>query len=136
MKTRIDFVSNSSNCSFFVGLHTIEDVKVFVEKILPILKKKNTFMKLFSSFAAAKARADIGAFDGNVENIRPGKCMLCICSDDNDENAHDIYKDIESLFISGSHKFKLYADEFAHTTVDDPLPEDNLIDRFFNENWD
>ena len=123
MKVRYDFVSNSSSCSFFVGLHTQKDIDEF-KKLVGILKEKNVDMQLFFNLAEAHDRWHGEMFDGSAEAIaelEPGNYILIDTGEDHYPGYEYRYWDIKNRFVEG-YKFKLYDDKEAHMSVDDDLP--------------
>lgn len=125
MKTRLDFVSNSSSCSFFVSLGDETDIKEFRRRIGD-LKKQNVRMQVFQDLAEANDRWYGTPFDGSEQMANalvPGCFMLCDSGEDHDDFYERRYRLMEELFTEGGYKFKLYADPEAHTTVADDLPK-------------
>lgn len=141
MKTREDFVSNSSSCSFFVGLHTQDDVDAF-KKLASLISSRNFIsMEIFDSLSDARDRwygTPFSTSEDQLSNLRPGNYILCDSGEDHDTLFEERYHDMESLFVDGKHQFKLYADKEAHMTAYDDLPKDNChdYDEFFKRNWD
>lgn len=128
MKIRTDFVSNSSSCSFFVGLHTQADIDEF-KKLVGILKKKNVYMQVFYNLAEAHDRWDGQDFDGSDEAIASlelGNYILIDTGEDHYDGYEYRYWDIKDRFTD-KYPFKLYRDKEAHMSVDDELPKE---DRF------
>lgn len=124
MKVRHDFVSNSSSCSFFVGLHTQQDIDEF-KKLVGILKEKNVDMQLFYSLGYAHDRWYGKNFDGSDEAIarlEPGNYILIDTGEDHWSGYEYRYLDIKDRFVKG-YKFKLYNDNEAHMSVDEELPK-------------
>ena len=127
MKIRSDFVSNSSSCSFFVGLHTQEDIDEF-KKLVSMLNKKHVYMQLFYNLAEANDRWDGKEFDGSdeaVASLEPGNYILIDTGDDHYDGYEYRYWDIKDRFIEG-YKFKLYNDREAHMSVEDELPKEEI----------
>ena len=125
MKTRSDFVSNSSSCSFFVSLGTARDVEEFKHRIAA-LKKQNVYMQVFWNLAEANDRWYGMEFDGGEQMANalvPGCFVLCDSGEDHDMCFETRYRLMEELFTEGGYKFQLYADKEAHLTVMDDLPE-------------
>lgn len=125
MKTRSDFVSNSSSCSFFVSLETETDIKEFRRRIGD-LKRQNVYMQVFWDLVEANDRWYGTPFDGNEQMsnmLVPGCFILCDSGEDHDNCYERRYRLMEELFTEGDYKFKLYADSEAHMTVMDDLPE-------------
>ena len=137
MKIRTDFVSNSSSCSFFVGLHTQADIDEF-KKFVDMLKKKNVYMQLFYNLAEAKDRWYGHDFDGSdeaVASLEPGNYILIDTGDDHYDGYEYRFWDIEDR-LTESYPFKLYRDKEAHMSVSNELPKEDKFDQFFKENWD
>ena len=125
MKTRSDFVSNSSSCSFFVSLGTETDIKEFGLRIGD-LKKQNVYMQVFQNLAEANDRWYGMSFDGSEQMsnaLVPGCFILCDSGEDHDNCYESRYRRMEELFTGGDYKFRLYADPEAHMTVMDDLPK-------------
>ena len=124
MKTRLDFVSNSSSCSFFVWLETNEDIEEF-KKLIDMLKEKNVSMTLFSNLADANDRWYGEVFNGNkfeVDGLNPGNFMLIDVCDDHWYGYEDKFYDVKDRFTD-KYKFKLYSDKEAHMSAGDKLPK-------------
>ena len=125
MKTRSDFVSNSSSCSFFVSLEMAQDIEEF-KHLIGALKKQNVGMQVFWSLAEAHDRWYGTMFDGSEQmsnTLVPGCFILCDSGEDHDNCYESRYRCMEKLFTEGDYEFKLYADSEAHMTVIDDLPE-------------
>lgn len=125
MKTRSDFVSNSSSCSFFVSLEMAQDIEEF-KHLIGALKKQNVGMQVFWSLAEAHDRWYGTMFDGSEQmsnTLVPGCFILCDSGEDHDNCYESRYRRMEKLFTEGDYEFKLYADSEAHMTVIDDLPE-------------
>lgn len=124
MKTRLDFVSNSSSCSFFVYLETNEDIEEF-KKLISVLKEKNVSMTLFNDLADANDRWYGDEFNGNeyeVDVLKPGNFMLIDVCDDHWQGYENKFNDVEDMFTD-NYKFKLYDDNEAHMSTGDKLPK-------------
>jgi len=124
MKTREDFVSNSSSCSFFVGLHTQQDIDEF-KKLVGILKEKQVCMQLFYTLEDAHDRWYGEVFEGNddeIAGLQPGDYILIDTGEDHYEGFEYRFWDIKDRFTEG-YKFKLYRDKEAHMSTDDELPK-------------
>ena len=125
MKTRSDFVSNSSSCSFFVSLETAQDIEEFKHRI-GALKKQNVGMQVFQNLTEAHDRWYGTMFGGSEQMLNalvPGCFILCDSGEDHDNCYESRYRRMEKLFTEGDYEFKLYADSEAHMTVIDDLPE-------------
>ena len=124
MKTRSDFVSNSSSCSFFVSLESAKDVEAF-KRLVDTLVEKNVSMQMFCSLEEANDRWYGVPFDGSeqMQNaLCPGYYVLIDTGDDHYEGYEERFNDIESLFMS-EHAFKLYRDVEAHLSTGNDLPK-------------
>ena len=125
MKTRSDFVSNSSSCSFFVAIDTPEDAREFCW-IVDALLEQRVYMELFCSLDEARARRGGVPFDGSVQMqnaLVPGCFVLCDSGDDHDECFESRFYSMLDLFAQSGYAFKLYADAEAHLTVPNDLPK-------------
>ena len=134
MKTRSDFVSNSSSCSFFVEIKTEEDAKAFVEAAAELSKLSYVTAEVFSSLEdiydnrwkwpampAVQLKLDSARL---AELIVPGCYVRCDAGDDHFPGYEERYYSMENVFSQAKHKLKLYADPEAHMTAYDDLPEE------------
>lgn len=124
MKIRCDFVSNSSSCSFFVGLDTEDDIAAF-KQLSSMLKEKNVDVQMFCSLEHAHSRWEGIPFDFSeqmMNALRPGYYLLIDTGEDHYKGYEYRFWDIKDRFVEG-HKFKLYNDKEAHMSVEDDLPK-------------
>ena len=124
MKIRYDFISNSSSCSFFVGLHTHQDIDEF-KKLVNILKHKKVHMWLFCNLEDAHDRWYGEMFEGNgneIIRLQPGNYILIDTGDDHYKGFEYKFWDIVDRF-DAEYKFKLYNDKEAHMSTGDKLPK-------------
>ena len=114
MKTRNDFVSNSSSCSFIVKINSQED-KDILEKIL-----KGYDCCLESSLS-------ISSYDGSViksiQDSDIGDFVSVNLGDDDLDTINDL-EDIKCEIENGDHEFEVYSDKLAHYTFGKEYKED------------
>lgn len=137
MKIRTDFVSNSSSCSFFVGLHTQADIDEF-KKLIGMLKEKNVYMQIFENLKEAHDRWYGEIFDGSdkaAAALVPGNYILIDVCDDHWYGYEDKFYDVKDRFTD-KYKFKLYSDKEAHMSAGDKLPKVVEFEQYFKEKWD
>ena len=125
MKTRNDFISNSSSCSFIVGLHTEQDVNEF-KKLFSSLKDKNVSVEAYDTAEMADWHdngyaLDIDSLD-RKDILFPGCYVLCDAGEDHDSWYEQRYDDMCAIFDDSRHKFKFYIDSWAHMTRGKKLP--------------
>lgn len=117
MKTRTDFVSNSSSCSFIVKLHSEKDVELINKCIkcytvgLFKLCDKNYFTEKIDSITNSDINdyinIDIG--DDNLETINEFENLTCDIKDimkNNSDNTIEIYKDPYAHYTFGDKQFQ------------------------------
>ena len=117
MKTRTDFVSNSSSCSFFIELDTQEAVDAFIETA-------KLFNKNEVSLAAYASLEDVnvcnpfcsGSIDDVVNALEVGNWVKCDSGEDHDSWYMDRFERMSDVVDSSPVKFKIYGDPDAHTT--------------------
>lgn len=113
MKTRNDFVSNSSSCSFIVKINSQED-KDILEKILEgydcCLESMLTIPS-YGDVIKSIQDSDIGDF----VSVNLGDDDL-----DTINNLEDIKYEIEN----SDHEFEVYSDKLAHYTFGKEYKED------------
>lgn len=122
MKTRIDFVSNSSSCSFIVHLETDDDAAKF-KRIYDVLAKSYDAV-LCTSSSSTIDYADM-SYVSSAEDIAAGDWVEVNCGEDTLDNI-DKLEDIED-FISPMG-FKIYRDRLAHYTFGEDIPEDRYYE--------
>lgn len=131
MKTRSDFVSNSSSCSFFVEIKTEEDAKAFAEAAAELSKFSYVTAECFSCLDDIyDGRWPSPAMPLQLDNARlvelmitPGCYVRCDAGDDHFPGYEERYYSMENVFSQAKHKLKLYADPDAHMTAYDDLPQ-------------
>ena len=125
MKTRSDFVSNSSSCSFFVWLQSEHDIDEF-KKIVGLLKDRQASIEVYSSAEDADCHAN-GTLvnDQSLSNTKLFECgdyVLCDVGEDHDSWYEQRYNDMCSVFDECGYEFKFYEDPWAHMTRGEVLP--------------
>lgn len=114
MKTRNDFISNSSSCSFIVKINSQED-KDILEKIL-----KSYDICLSVSY-------DIDSYDfhiiKNIQDCDVGDFVEVNLGEDDLETI-DRFEDIKDDIETSEHKFEVYSDKLAHYTFGKEYKED------------
>ena len=127
MKTRSDFVSNSSSCSFIVGLPTEVDIAEF-KKILGRLRGQNVRMDVYSGISDFYDYCDPKRLDREPAEtaervLAPGCYVRCDSGSDHYYGYMARYEDMCAVFDESGWDFKIYADDGAHTTRGEDLPE-------------
>ena len=117
MKTRTDFVSNSSSCSFFIELDTQEAVDAFIE-IAKLFNKNEVSLAAYSNLKDVNAWNPFcsGDVDQVVSLLEVGDWVKCDSGEDHDPWYMDRFKRMSNVVDSSLVKFKIYEDPDAHTT--------------------
>ena len=108
MKTRTEFISNSSSCSFIVKIRNNDDVNE-LEKILKCYPSHNCFM--FSSYNLIKLSE---TSEGDLIDIDLG--------DDNLETIEE-FENLKEDILSSPRKFECYRNKLSHYTFGNDLKE-------------
>ena len=122
MKTRTDYVSNSSSCSFFIELDTQEAVDAFKD-IAQKFNNNEVDLSLYRDFDAV-CRWDPyeisihgeSSINKLVEMIEVGEWVKCDAGKDHDLNYQNRFNRMVDVVESSPVKFKIYDDPDAHTT--------------------
>jgi hypothetical protein len=113
-------------------------VKSFIKILKEIKKFEYIRLKLYPDLKCAIENDYDDCFDFNKKDalnaLRPGDYVWC-GFDDHIEDANSKYFEMENMFLSGKHVFKLYEDLDAHMTVDRKLPKSD-DSYFWAKNWD
>jgi len=118
-RTTIRPKTDLSFCGFVICLGSEAEVELF-KAAVPELESLHVFMKLYDN--AAKARKHEGitfyGWHGLMDSLQPANCIGCLASFD------DADKYFEAAELAEKHGLKLYAEEYAHMTVDEELPQE------------
>ena len=121
MKIRYDFVSNSSSCSFIVGLENEQSINSF-KKLIGFLKKNDVSMVYYPDLSSITYRANAKVFSGTKQDIKllePGSYMVI----DTGEDHYDGFEEKFNMVLNKFGKsFKLFQDDSAHLTFGNDLP--------------
>lgn len=124
MKTRNDFVSNSSSCSFFIELDTQEAVDAF-KNIAERFDRREVALSLYQDFDAVCRWDPWRCIDywrcstediEQIDRLEVGNWVKCDAGEDHDEFYMDRFDRMVEVVDSSSAKFKIYEDPDAHTT--------------------
>lgn len=117
MKERIDFVSNSSSCSFLIHLRNEEDAEAF-KKVFDDVRKHTIHgeFEVFYSLEDPKRGNTWSDFVLKTpDEVEPHTIVKCDSGED-----HDLYYDErfnEMKDALGDYPFMLYVDPEAHTSA-------------------
>lgn len=118
MKTRFDFVSNSSSCSFFIEFDTVDSVEAF-RKICKSLKNYNAYATAYENFDRV---CNYDPYSRNIDHIEKivgcGNWMLLDSGEDHDEDYRERFDNMVDIIDNNpaGYKFKIYEDPSAHMT--------------------
>lgn len=117
MKLRIDFVSNSSSCSFLIHLADENDVKNY-NCLRELLEKHGYKVEWY-------IRSHPTILSSEVRNGKPelNDWAYCDIGEDTFDNIETLF-DIEELLDEHEHKFKVYQDKYAHYSIGKNIPND------------
>lgn len=122
MKVRNDYVSNSSSCSFIVKVNSSDDIA----KVRELVKKHSyTYHSIcvggYPNIAYASENP--WDYDSNMDenNVEPGELLKIDVGEDHDFATIRKFEDVSSDF--GEAGLELYADDDAHYTIGESLPE-------------
>lgn len=106
MKTRNDFVSNSSSCSFIVKINSQED-KDILENILTN----------YNACLSVSYNLDLYDFHviRNIQDSDIGDFVEINLGED-DLDTIEKFEDIKCDIESSTHEFEVYSDDLAHCT--------------------
>ena len=112
MKIRIDFVSNSSSCSFFIELNSQAAVDAF-KQIISKFNKNEVKLSFYNSIQ------DVFKYDDmTIEDIEVGTLVKCDSGEDHDIDYRDRFNRMVDVVDNNpsNFKFKIYDDPDAHIT--------------------
>ena len=121
MKTRLDFVSNSSSCSFFVCLQSQADLDE-LKKLFGSLKNAGASLAAYSTAFDADCHANAAVLEDSADAASIGDYVLCDVGEDHDSWYERRYNDMCRVFDSSGHEFKFFEDPWAHMTRGEALP--------------
>jgi len=124
MKTRSDFVSNSSSCSFVIHVKTEEDAAHLRSLYDSVLKKKS-----LTSCTSAKSAMDgfYGCDNLGVHSADDIQPHMFLFVDNGEDHYAYCFEDLYALadkLNEGYDKLKYYMDNDAHISLGDELKED------------
>lgn len=118
MKTRNDFVSNSSSCSFIIKVNSEDEILALASFFK---KYPNICNSGYPSLAFAADNVWDRLNSINPEHVNVGECLYVDVGEDHDiETINEFYKisgEIEDLGV------ELYEDPGAHCSIGKELPE-------------
>lgn len=127
MKTRNDFVSNSSSCSFVVGLHSNDDITAF-KRLFNELMSKNVSMEVYDGAENIGYHANgymLNECAINDKDALSANCyVLCDVGEDHDSWYEERYNAMCDVFDNSGYAFKFYEDPWAHMTRGEKLPKE------------
>ena len=137
MKTRMDFVSNSSSCSFFIHLSTKESVDAFKELVPKLEKMEVLWPGYWPSLKSLSEWINNSYEYGDpfissdkkkkwYNDLTPG-CVVTIGTEEDDLHSMLKFDDALELVQSNPFKFQLYQDELAHQTAGKKIPKPRSI---------
>ena len=119
MKTRNDFVSNSSSCSFFIELDSQEAVDAF-KQIAVRFDKHEVSLSLYCDFTSV-CDFDPYGHSSDIDKLEVGEWVKCDSGEDHDECFMRRFEKMADVVDSSPVKFKIYEDPDAHTTHQNAL---------------
>ena len=136
MKLRMDYVSNSSSCSFFIHLKTKESVDAFKE-ILPKLQEMKVIypgyyssLKSLSEWVHHVDHCGDPFFICNTKDwyseLSPG-CVVIIGTEEDDLRSMATFDEALELVEANPVNFELYQDDLAHQTAGKRVPKPRSI---------
>lgn len=124
MKVRNDYVSNSSSCSFIVKVNNDDDIA----KVRELVKRNSTSYHSIcvGGYPNLEYASDnLWDYDSymNEDNVQLGELLKIDVGEDHDLGTIDKFYKVSAEFEEA--KLELYADDDAHYTIGNPLPDAN-----------